>query len=389
METKSPGEVLAEIRRGLGWTQARLAQELGFSTVLIAKIEGGERLPSQKFLDAMSERLPDEASVLRSVAASTDQNGRRQPATGLHGKSLFNDRLSHLQTRAEGLQQVVREATTTVDRQAGEFEEMAGRFAQLMSRIPDFPEDVIVLADDSESGAISEFSRVFADAQAKTSRTTYDQISANGADAIAAITLNHALVVGLAATGVAAATIAGASSRPNLTRGLAGMDRGATVGLVASGLLLGIVVAERIAAHDLKRTKQELAERQLTQAESLFAANEPVVEQFATRVTRISEVLSFAIIAARNRLDEIEQAMVADHGVVWGNIDHATQGSIYRVAQIIRACFGLLSLPIGLSTSPTREDGDPPDVVRLDPGDAKQNAFVDASIEELLSQIAR
>lgn len=143
--------------------------------------------------------------------------------------------------------------------------------------------------------------------------------------------------------------------------------------------------------------KQKSIEQKIQQAETDFEANEVIVRRFVTRAGRINEILTVALLAARNHRRTIERALPDQGALAWSELE---QASVRRVAEIVLACLTVLALPIGMNL----KQGAPKDAMQaeivdensvpqiapeLDAGGELENEFIDYAIEQSFSQVAR
>ena len=76
---------LAELRKDRGWTQAELAEKLGYSGKSVSKWERGEALPDLKVLYQMSELFDVslDCFVTENALAECRKNGKNAPKNEL------------------------------------------------------------------------------------------------------------------------------------------------------------------------------------------------------------------------------------------------------------------------------------------------------------------
>jgi hypothetical protein len=119
-----------------------------------------------------------------------------------------------------------------------------------------------------------------------------------------------------------------------------------------------------------------------------------------TRAGRIIEILTVALLAARNHRRTIERELPDEGEVSWSEFDPLTQASVRRVAEIVLACLTVLALPIGMNLkqgAPTDalyaeivdENSVPQIAPELEAGRELENEFIDYAIEQSFSQVAR
>src|SRR4051812_24792826 len=105
MSGSTLGELVSGGRASKGWSRRQLAEETGYSTVMIAKIESGERAPDAQRIADLARALGINEHELRAAATRTD--GRRPGGTkivdGLKLAKLNRDHALELKARAERL----------------------------------------------------------------------------------------------------------------------------------------------------------------------------------------------------------------------------------------------------------------------------------------------
>ena len=422
---RSAGEALAEVRKGLGWTQAKLAETLGFSTVLISKIESGVRAPSDAFIDALSSRLPGKADAVREAASAEAQpDGRKGTSLKIVDAMKLakknGERANRLKTRAEQLTSEANEVAEQLDAKAQQFStDVIGPFAALMTQVSGIPEDVIVPADAQPSHLNTEFAATLKNAQVTTGRNVFTLLGAGalGGGAGAAVGAGAATVtymtvasIATASTGAAISALSGAAATSatlaaigggSLAAGGLGIAGGTAMltGIVTIPVLL-VATGAVVASGGRILEKQRAAERKIERAETDFESNEAIVRRFVTRATRINEILTVALLAVRNHRRIIDSALSRKEPVAWSDLDTSTRASVARVAEIALAGLTVLSLQIGMNLKRIAPDDKPPvDIVdgdavpqitpELDARPELENDFIDYAIEESFSQVAR
>ena len=120
MDSKSAAELVVEARKQFGWSQAKLAETLGFSTILISKIEAGARVPSEAFIQAMATHLPSDAEAIRNAASAEAQPDGRKSASlkivdAIKLAKANGDRAARIKTKAQGLQREADVAARQLD----------------------------------------------------------------------------------------------------------------------------------------------------------------------------------------------------------------------------------------------------------------------------------
>lgn len=430
MTDRSPGEVLAEARRGLGLTQAKLAETLKVSTVLISKIERGARPPTEAFLEKLGSLLPEKAEV--TVGAIREAMGSPvQPNAGKSGGlkiveavKLWRknaERANRLRARAEQLKREADDVARQLDEKVRQFDrDVLDPFAELMSHVIDLPEGVIAPADIPVSPGNEEFADSLRGAQLRTSKGLYSLLGAgvigSGAGATVgtgAATATYFAVAGLA-TGLTGAAISGLSGAAATSATLPGIGGGGLAagglaiagGTVAlTGLVAGPVIALAgglaiLASGGRTLEKQETNEREIQKAEIEFESNEAIARRFINRAGRISEILTVALLATRNHRRTIDDALPDQGRLEWSKVSQDTQAIVRRMAEIILACLNVLALPIGMNLRQSApedvldadvvdEDSLPQIAPELEAGPELENEFIDYVIDQSFAQVAR
>lgn len=425
MGNRSAGEVLAEARKSLGWSQAKLAETLGFSTVLISKIESGVRAPSEAFIQALSTHLPEKAGAVREAAGSEAYSDKRKRGSlkvvdAMKLAKKNGERANRLKARAEHDKHEADEIAQLLEEKRKEFDrEVVDPFTRLLTRVADLPEGVIVHADVQPSHANPQFSNALKDAQLKTSKIIFSLLGAgvlgSGAGApvgAGAATATYMTVASIAtaSTGSAISSLSGAATTSATLAAIGGGSMAAGGLGIAAGtaLLTGLVALPVIAAvagavlasGGRILEKQKSIEQKIQQAETDFEANEAIVRRFVTRAGRINEILTVALLAARNHRRTIERELPDQGDVSWSEIDPSKQASVRRVAEIVLACLTVLTLPIGMNLKQgapkdamyaeiVDENSVPQIAPELEEGRELENEFIDFAIEQSFSQVAR
>jgi transcriptional regulator with XRE-family HTH domain len=422
---RSAGEILAEARKSLGWSQAKLAETLGFSTVLISKIESGVRAPSEAFIQALSSHLPEKAeAVQEAVGAETDvdkrKTGRLKVIDAMKLAKKNGDRANQLKARTENAKRGADEIAQLLDNKVKQFDrDVVDPFSRIMSRVADLPADVIVHAETQPSQANAEFSEALNAAQLKTGKSIFSLLGAGvlGSGAGAAVGAGAATAtymtvasIATASTGAAISGLSGAAASSATLAALGGGSLAAGGLGIAGGtaLLTGLVALPVIAAvagavlasGGRILEKQVSIEQKIDQAETEFEANEVIVRRFVMRAGRINEILTVALLAARNHQRIIERELPDQGDLSWSELDASKQASVRRAAEIVLACLTVLALPIGMNL----KQGAPQDAMNaeiidensvpqiapeLDAGRDLENDFIDFAIEQSFSQVAR
>jgi transcriptional regulator with XRE-family HTH domain len=425
MGNLSAGEALAEARKSLGWSQAKLAETLGFSTVLISKIESGSRAPSEAFMQALSTHLPEKLAVIQEAAVSNAlsdgrKSGSLKVVDAMKLAKKNGERANRLKARAENDKHGADEIARLLEEKVKEFDrEVIDPFSRLLARVADLPEDVIVGTGVQPSHAKPQFADALEEAQLKTSKSIFSLLGAGvlGAGGGAAVGAGTATAtyltvasIATASTGAAISSLSGAAATSATLAAIGGGSLAAGGLGIAGGtaLLTGIVALPVIAtvAGALLASggrileKQKSIEQMIQHAETDFQANEVIVRRFVTRAGRICEILTVALLAARNHRRTIESALPDQGDVSWSEFDPSQQASVRRVAEIVLACLSVLALPIGINL----KQGAPKDAMyaeiidansvpqiepELEPGGELENEFIDFAIEQSFTQVAR
>lgn len=424
MGSKSAAEQVAEARKSMGWSQARLAEVLGFSTVLISKIETGVRAPSEAFIEALASHLPNDAEAIREAASGEAAPDGRKGASlkivdAIKLAKTNGDRANRFKSRAQQIQSEADRVASQLDVQRREFDlDVVDPFSRLASRFKGLPEDVIVHADMQPSTDGSDFADTLKQAQLKTGKSIFSLLGAGvlGSGAGAAVgagaaTATYLTVAGIAtaSTGAAISGLSGAAATSatlaaigggSLAAGGLGIAGGTAVltGIVA----LPVVVAATgavLASGGRILDKQRVVEQELQKAEEDFEVNEVIVRRFIARAGRINEILTVALFAARNHKRVLDRLTSDAREIEWSELDGAAQASLRRLAEITLACLTVLALPIGLNLKKaapeddTNDEDGPGAVPKIAPEleglPELENEFIDYAIEESFSQIAR
>ena len=202
---------------------------------------------------------------------------------------------------------------------------------------------------------------------------------------------------GAAATSATLAAIGGGS----LAAGGFGIAGGTAMltGIVALPVIAAVAGAV-LASGGRILEKQRSVEAKIEQAETDFEVNEAIVRRFIGRAGRINEILTVALLAARNHRRTIERALTDEVDVEWTSLDDSEQAAVRRVAEIVLACLTVLGLPIGINLKQgapqnamfaeiVDENSIPQIAPELEAGLKLENEFIDYAIEQALSQIIR
>lgn len=429
MTERSAGKVLAEAREGLGLTQAKLAETLEVSTVLISKIESGARRPTEAFLKKLSSLLPETAEVtvsaVREAMDSPVQSNAGKPgglkivdAMKLARKNA--ERANRLRARAEQLKREADDVARQLDEKVRRFDrDVLDPFAELMSHVIDLPEDVIVPAEIPASAGNTEFADSLRQAQLKTSKSVFSLLGAGvlGSGAGAAVGTGAAtatyMTVASIATASTGAAISGLSGAAATSATLAAIGGGslAAGGLGIAGgtaVLTGLVALPVIALAGFAvlasggriLEKQETNERKIQKAEIEFESNEAIARRFVNRAGRINEILTVALLATRNHRRTIDDALPDQGRLEWSKVSPDTQATVRRMAEIVLACLNVLALPIGMNLrqgapedmldADVVDEGSLPQIApELEAGPELENEFIDYVIEQSFAHVAR
>lgn len=426
MPESSVAELVSRARAAKGWSRQQLADATGYSAVMIAKIESGDRLPDEQRIPKLADQLDLDAVGLKEAAGRADRrkSGAPKIVDGMKLAKRNGDRASRLKGRAEHLKRDADQTAVELDAKVRDFDlAVVGPISSLLSRVSDVPEDALVPAKIELYKPNPEFSTSLTTAQQKTSKSIYALMNAgvlgNGAgaqNAAAAPTTALVTVAGIAAASADAAIsdVADVASRSAAAGVVARITYPALGGVPAlgiaagTGLVMGLVVLPVVAAAagaaigsgGRLLAKQMAIQRDIEDAERVFDENAKVVREFISRASKVSEILTFAVLASRHHTRTIESALPEDREVAWSALNTSAQSSIRRVAEILLASVTVIGLPIGLNL----EQAAPPDAftaadVNEDPmpqvepvlgvGPESANQFIDYVIDEAFAQVAR
>lgn len=425
MVDRSVGELLAEARRNSGFSQKELAEALGFSTVLISKIEAGTRSPSAAFLDSLSRLLPkvaEEIQVLLEADSPPDNRRNRGPkiVEAIRLAKTNSVRAERLKSRSENLRKDADAKAQQLDEKARAFDrEVLDPLVNVLSRVSGVPDDIVVQIDPQAPEEHPEFSKLLEAAQLRTSKSIASLIGAGllggGAGATigtSAATATYITVASIAAasTGTAISSLSGAAGASatlaaigggSLAAGGLGVAGGtALLTTIVNGPVVAVAAGAVLASGGRVLDKQKAIECKLRQAEKSLDQNEKVVDTFVGRAGRINEILTVALFAARNH-NRILERMLSEEGYAdWSDIAPEAQASIRRLGEIALSCLTVLALPIGMNLKQEAQEGSLqvevvgeaglPEVAReLDSGQVQENEFIDYAIERAFSQVAR
>lgn len=421
MSESSVAELISGARAARTLTRQQLAEATGYSVVMIAKIESGERLPDGRRIPILASALGIDADELRRAAGRSD--GRRSSAPKIVDAMKLarqnSERVTRLKARAEQLTAEAEQVAGDLDAKVGEFDRnVVGEFAGLLSRLTDLPEEVFAPSVVEDHQSMPEFSDALRSVQSKTSKTIHALVVAGLLGGGAGTTVGrpggsdtYVTVASVArtATGTAISELSGSDAAWTM---FASSGRLAATGMtLASGTrsLAGPVVAGAaafVAAVALAASGGRVLDRQISiqnqieDAEKAFEVNSSVVRRFIRRASSINEILTVSLIAVRGHKRTIEGALREPGEVAWADLDRATQTLMHRVAEIILACLTVISLPIGLEEAQAvsaeslkvevTEDGAVlPPKRELDAGPELENEYIDYVIQEVLAQVAR
>jgi hypothetical protein len=294
----------------------------------------------------------------------------------------------------------------------------------LLSRISDIPEEAVVHANVEPHESNPEFSTALQNAQLNTSRRVYALIRAGvlGDDAgahvsAAAPTAALVTVAGIAraaaekaisdisdvASRSVAAGVAARLSYPALGATVPGLSIAAGTGLVMGLVVFPVVAAAAGAALGSGArllAKQVSIQEDLDDAERVFDENARVVREFVDRASKVSEILTVAVLASRYHMRTLESAVPDGSGDRWSALDPSTQSSIRRMAEIMLASVTVIGLPIGLNleraapmdpfSADAVNDNSMPQVEPvLGVAPESESEFIDYAIAEAFAQVAR
>lgn len=420
MPNLSFAELISRGRAAKGWSRKQLADATGYSAVMIAKIESGERVPDEQRIPGLAQALGIDVYELKQAASRSDRrkSGAPKIVDGMKLAKQNGERANRLKARAEHLKRDADRTAKQLDEKVREFDlAVVGPFSALLSRVADIPEDAMVHATVEPHQPNPEFSTSFKTAQLKTSKSIYALMGAGvlgdgagapiggGAPTATLVTVASIATVSVGAAISGLADVASRSARAATIARLAAPVLGVAAG---TGVITGIVVLPVVAAAagaalgsgGRLLAKQMLIQKQIEDAESDFDENAQVVQKFVSRASNISEILTVAVLASRHHTRTIENAVPEDREIGWPALDVTAQGSMRRMAEIMLACLTVIGLPIGLNLAQAApEDALNADVVdegsvpQIEPalgvGLDLENEFIDYVIEEAFAQVAR
>ena len=146
MLDQSVGDIVASRRADLGLSRQELASRVGYSAVMIAKIESGDRVPDPKRVPQLAHELGiDEAQLVEAVA----QAARKKAATpkivdAMKLARQNSERASALRARAERLKHDADAAARELDEKTHEFDRgVVAPVSELLARVTGMPEAVV------------------------------------------------------------------------------------------------------------------------------------------------------------------------------------------------------------------------------------------------------
>ena len=367
-DNRSAGRLLADARQARNWRQKDLAEVLGYSVVLISKIEGGNRAMSDRFLEGVRDHLPEAYNEIRSVAEAEKRAKKSTPkivdALRLTKENVSRGKKLRKQFDTDTANASrIEEALATWTRKF--HSEVVDAALQLLARVQRLPESLISHGEALGSDMDSEFALKLDEAQIKTSRSIFALISAgllgfSGGSALGAGAAGgaYSAVAGIASasTGTAIASLSGAAASSatlaalgggSLAAGGLGMAGGTAVlaGIVAVPILL--VTAGAITAHGPRMLeKQVKTARELDEAERIYAANREITSLFVDRAEKVIGLLNVACAAGRVHSEVVESVMGDVEAVDWEALPEAAQHSLERLAELMVGGLTLLALPI-------------------------------------------
>lgn len=419
MSNVSVSDLVSSARAGKGWSRQELADATGYSAVMIAKIESGERVPDERRIPRLAQALGLESAALAQAVNRSDRrkSGAPKLVDGMRLAKQNGDRATSLKSRAEDLKRQADQAAAELDERVREFDHaVVVPVAGLLPRIKDLPADVIAHGEVEPDHSEPEFSGALENAQTTTSRSIYALLQAgvlgNGVTSMATGAPTAALATGASIASAASSAAIGTLVDVAATSVNAGaMGRAATAGMgVATGTraltpivvfpVLAAATAAALASGGRLLAKQQSIQRQIDEAEENFDKNAEVVRRFVGRASSIGEVLSVAVMASRYHRRTIEGGAPASGEIAWPELDPRVQASVRRLAEIMLAGFTAVALPIGMNltegvteewTSPQTPDAE--SVPRLSPalevGPEAENEYIDYVIRQALAQVAR
>jgi transcriptional regulator with XRE-family HTH domain len=416
-------ELLSRARADKGWTRQQLADATGYSAVMIAKLESGERVPDARRIPKIAEELGIDATELMRAASRTDRRKSGTP-TVADAMELAKDNGVRANTLAAATALLVGEAyrpAQELDERVREFDLTVVRpISALLSRVAEIPEDAIVRTEVEAHQPNPEFSSSLTTMQMQTGKSIYALLGAglwaggaeDAGDAVGrgAATAPYMTVASLAMA-FAGAAMSGLSGVAYTLTGISLRAAGG-MGVTTATRLRNRVVRTRVEMATAKAARevggrtlstQQSIRRELEIAEAEYAKDFHDVRKFESRAASISEILAFALQACRNHKRTIENAVPGDREIAWSALGASAQASIRRTAEIMLACLTVLSLPITMNWSQTApedalgtraldEDSAPHVELVYEVGaelSELENEFIDYVIQEAFAQVAR
>lgn len=415
MSTFVIADVISRGRASKGLTRQQLAEATGYSAVMIAKIESGERVPDHKRIPTLARALDLDPEDFERAASRSD---RRKPGTSsiVEAMNLAREnraRATELRERAERLRSETEAVAAQLDEKYSKFDRsVVAPLAAWLRRIADLPADLIAPAGLEPSQDAPEFSEALEAAQLNTGKSIYaltvaGLLSDDGptggksveTPAFAAMASTAGVFMLRAMSGLARAT-ADPTTLSSIARTSFDGTRGAGLtALVVLPLVAAVTNAAIESGGGRILSTQESMRRQLDEATAKFDANLRVAQKFISRATKIGEMLTVALVVARNHKRTIESVMPEGSEIDWVEAE-AAQMSIRRLVEITLACLTVHALPIGIRAAPAahggplsksanegRSVGETGFVLQAEP--ESEGDYIDFVIEEAFSQVAR
>lgn len=372
---------------------------------MIAKIESGERLPDEARIPVIAESLGLNASDLAQAASRLDRRKASGPkiVDAMKLAKRNDERARALRARAERLKHDVDSAAADLREKVREFDaKVLEPVSSLLSRIDEIPPEAVIHASVEEHHRNPEFSKSLRAAQRRTGESVHALLRAGILEGEgAAVQLSG---IASASTGFVVMNLSRVPSTwstlaeiMTLAAPAVGATAGKGVTTAIAVLPVALAVNALVTGGRVLSTQQEI-QRQLEGAEAEFRATEQVATEFIGRATRIGEILTVALFAARNHIRTIDGAIPAVGRVTFESLGAAAEGSVRRMTEVVFACLTVLALPIGLNLVKSVDDDAGVDLVgeetiaQIQPafevGSKLENEFIDYVIDVAFGQVA-
>ncbi|MDU0326318.1 helix-turn-helix transcriptional regulator [Microbacterium sp. KSW2-21] len=403
----SLGELIARGRAEQGLSRQEVADATNYSAVMIAKIESGERLPDESRLPTIAHVLGLDLADLTHAASRLDRRKSSGPkiVDAMKLAKRNDERARDLRSRAQ-------QVRIDVDITAKKLRELVNAFdanvllplSSALSQIDAIPLDAIVHDNVEDHESNPDFAASLRTAQRKTGASVHALLSARvlqGDGAAAQMSGIAAASTGFVIMGLSEVPPTWSTLAEIVT--LAAPAIGATAGknFAAAIAVLPVTFAvNALVSGGRVLSKQEEAQRRLDSAQQELEQAELAVSKFIARASRITEILTVALFAAKTHLKRIESAIPVRGRVAFEALDPAARDSMGRMAELTFASLAVLTLPIGLhvvagedSPALADESSDDPTRGQIEPafelGSKLENDFIDYVIEEVFAQVAR